>query len=306
MSNPETALAPVAPTAGMTLLQGYQAFSAGDTPAAYQMDDDELAELEGVKVRPTRIKFDGVKGRYQRVDDKDAKGWDELQAALLAKLDDSQVLFPRKNDTGQLVFPAEGGAWPAFICRADSIHGQARLHPDLTPEQIEIARQLRVQGALGGRCSQCVHSQWRNGEKPNCATTCNMLAFDSQTHQPSLLQVKGTSIKFLDRYLADYKREKRSLYSDVTMLASREVVEEGRRWQVMTFLRGEECGAESAALFREMRRTLKPLLEAELRSGQSTLLGADDELHDDRPAPTVPVGDSLPPVDLGDLPDVPF
>mgnify|MGYP007071605947 CR=1 FL=1 len=307
MSNPETALA-TTPQAGLTLLEGYQAYNAGSTPEAYQMDDDEQAELADVRVRPTRIKFDGVKGKYNRVgDEADPKGWDELQAALLAKLDDSQVLFPRKDAEGKQVFPEGGGQWPAYICRADSIHGQPVLHQDLTAEQIEIAKKLRVGGACGQTCSQCVHARWSGGEKPACSTSNNVLAFDGRLKEPVLLQVKGTSIKFLDRHLANYKKQKRSLYADVTQLASKEVVEDGKRWQVMTFARGEECGPEGADHFREMRRTLKPLLEHELRSGLSTLLDAD-AVAEEHPA-DVPVGDTLPPVatEWVDSPlDVPF
>lgn len=310
MSNPETALVPAEPAAGLTLLQGYQAFNAGNTPEAYQMDEDEQEELADVRVRPTRIKFDGVKAKYNRVgEEADPKGWDELQAAFLAKLDDSQVLFPKKDDTGKVVFPEGGGQWPAFICRADSVHGAPRLHADLTPEQIAIARQLKVGGACGLSCAQCVHSQWRNGQKPACNTSCNILGFDNQTKEPSIIQVKGTSIKFLDRHLAGYKKEKRSLYADVTLLGAREIVEDGKRWQVMTFARGAECGPEAAAMFREMRRTLKPLLEEELRSGVSTLLGADEDIQDDTPPPAAPVGDTLPPVQTAfeEQPfDVPF
>lgn len=308
MSNPETALA-VAETrpAGLTLLDGYHIFSAGSTPAAYQMDEDEQEELSDVRVRPTRIKFDGQKARYNRVgDEADPKGWDDMKVALLAKLDDSQVLFPKKDEKDKVIWPEQGGEWPAYICRADSVHGIPRLHQDLTPEQTEIAKQLGVGGACGFKCAACPHSQWRGREKPACSTSNNVLGFVDAggTKEPALIQVKGTSIKFLDRHLAGYKKERRSLYADITLLAAKEVVEDGKRWQVMTFTRGEEMGEQAAAMFREMRKTLKPILEEELRSGESVLLAGD--LVDDTPPPAEPVGDHLEPLeDVGETVFVP-
>lgn len=282
---------------GMTLLQGYQMLS-GDTPAEYQMDDDELDALDDVKIRPTRIKMDGTNGEFSIVGNTDVKPRGEIQAVVLDKLDNSQVFFPELDQEGRQVWPPRTGDadWPKFICRADSIHGVPRLHPELNAAQRQYVLELKVGGAVGGNCVDCPMAQFRGDEKPRCSGARNLLVFDDLTREPSVLQVKGTSIKGCDRHLAEYKKKRRVLYADLVTIGSKPEAEGIKKWKIMTFTRGPEAGTDAAANFREIRRTMTPLLLEEMRSGRNVMLGSDDELVHEEPPVAAPVGDVLPPV----------
>lgn len=306
MSNPETALAVPEKSAGLTLLEGMQAFSA-DRPDVYAMPEDEQAELDDIRVRVTRIKHDGSKGYYLRTDDKEKKEtWPAVRYAILAKLDDSQVLFPTKEEKAD---------WPKYICRADSIHGVPILHPEMSEDQRKKAAGRNVGGAIGKKCTECVHSQWRpNPDKPGtmtkpaCATINNLLCYDGRLKEPVIQTVKGTSIKYLDRHLGEFKKIKSSLYSYVSDLGSKSEVKDGEEWQVMTFVKGEECGAEAVLIFREMRRQLLGAITDDMRRTTGTVFSDDDFDHEEAKT-AAPVGDTLPPVQTAfeEQPfDVPF
>lgn len=308
MSNPETALAVAGtqaaavpapekkPSAGMTLLEGIQAFST-DRPDVYAMPEDEQEELDDIRVRITRIKHDGSKGYYLRTDDKEKKEtWPAMRYAILAKLDDSQVLFPSKEEKAN---------WPKYICRADSIHGVPILHPEMTEAQKAKALELKVGGALGQKCTGCVHAQWRHNPatgrmdlKPTCSTINNLLAYSGSLKEPVIQSVKGTSIKYLDRHLGEFKKIKSSLYTFISDLGSKAELKDGEEWQVMTFTKGEECGAEAVLMFREMRRQLLPAITDDMRRTTGTVFSDDDIGEAEEPKTAAPVGAQLPPVDL--------
>lgn len=306
MSNPETALAVPEKSAGLTLLEGMQAFSA-DRPDVYAMPEDEQEELADIRVRVTRIKHDGDKGYYLRTDDKEKKEtWLSVRYAILAKLDDSQVLFPIRD---------EKAIWPKYICRADSIHGVPILHPEMTEDQRKKAVARNIGGAIGKKCTECVHSQWRpNPDKPGtmlkpaCSTINNLLCYDGRLKEPVIQTVKGTSIKYLDRHLGEFKKIKSSLYAYISDMGSKSEVKDGEEWQVMTFVKGEECGAEAVLMFREMRRQLLPAITDDMRRTTGTVFSEDDFEHEEAKQ-VEPVGETLPPVgalaDIG-VDDVPF
>lgn len=311
----------LAPTAGMTLLAGYHLSMAdGQTADEYQMDDEELAELDGVKIRPTRLKMNGTNGEFKTTDaPKEQNGVPYITAAILGLLDNSQVLFPKLDDKDVQIWPETGGTWPKFICRADSILGVPRLHQDMTDEQKRIAATLKINGAVNLvraeedkhlpeaerraplNCTTCPHAQFHDKDKPTCGAARNLLVFDNITKEPALLQVKGTSIKGLDKHLASYKKRKRVLYADVVTIGSKNDSEGLRQWKIMTFTPTAESGVDAAGYFRHIRQTMAPLILEEMRSGRNLIMGSDDELTHDEPAAPAPVGDTLDPIDP--LPD---
>lgn len=306
----------VAANPGLTLLEGYQTINQGAQPDAYRMDDEDREDLDEVKIRPLRLKMDGTTGRFTTTEDpKDAKGWETLdQAVILTKLDDSQVLFPKLDQQKKQIWPEGSTEWPAYLCRADSVHGIPKLHPELTEAQVQIAVRLRVNGAINVNrdpslpllnCTTCPHAQFNGDVKPNCAKAFNLLVFESHTKEPALLQVKGTSLKFADRHMATYKRRDRALFSDLVSIGSKQVVEDGTKWQVMTFTPGAEIGTAATPAFREMLKMMRPLLREEMRSGRNVVLGTDEDVvHGHEPPPAAPVGDALDPIDPRDpLPD---
>lgn len=312
----------VAANPGLTLLEGYQILTAGSQPSAYQMDDDEKEALDGVKIRPLRLKMDGTTGKFSTTDDKESKGWEALdKAVILDLLDDSQVLFCKQDQAKKQIWPEGSTEWPNYLCRADSVHGVPVLHKDLTEPQRKILRDLKVVGALNEagesrNCTTCPHAQFSsmkdsNGAtvtvKPNCAKALNLLVFESHTKEPAILQAKGTSIKLADRHIATFKRQGRALYADLVAITAKQVVEDGTKWQVMTFTTGAPVGLVAAEQFRQVRKLMRPLILEEMRSGRNVILGADEEFAPDHmPPPAEAVGDALPPMDAAEDFEPPF
>lgn len=138
-----------------------------------------------------------------------------------------------------------------------------------------------------GTCSTCPLSRWDGQDAPGCRDRINMLIYLPGTGEIRRLNVSGTSVKHLRKYVSSLQARaaRKPIFAQITIMTAEKVEQDGMKWLEAHFAEGDPVTPQEAA------QTIVPLQRQLVEQWRSIL--ADDLASPEADGTAVARGDAL-------------
>lgn len=199
-----------------------------------EFEDGSKAFKEHFGLSIPRFKTDFGRNGLGFVDGLSGESFKELEVVLLA--------YPPSRAWWEVSIEEGGGGVP-----------DCRSHDMLVPDPSSPNRQSAT-------CAACPHSKWgENSERPSCAESVNVVAFDVTGDRFVWLRFAGTGLKPFKDYISYLESRRLVSFAVTTKVTLEENSRDALKWLTPKFAMGRRLTVDEV---RPMREVAKAAMEA--------------------------------------------